>query len=102
MSKISLRKGILAVGLVMALSPTVLLAEDLMTPDVSAPADVPAVTTTVAPEATVKTPAEIQKAKQEQKRKVRKAKAQQKVAEPAAAPVKEIQDIPDPKNLGDD
>jgi len=93
MHKISLRKGILAAGLVMALSPAVLFADDVMTPAVSAPATTP------------QTPAEIQKAKQEQKRMAREAKKQQQqqqkqAAEPA--PVKEIQDIPDPKNLGSD
>lgn len=74
MDKISFRAGILAAGLIMALSPSVLLAEDLMTPT------------------EVQTSEEMQKAKQEQKR--------EQATDPAG--YKEIQDIPDPKNLNTD
>lgn len=97
MNKISLRKGILAAGLVMALSPAVLLADDV-TPTVSVPADAPVITEPVTP-AVPQTPAEVKKAKEQQKR-----KAAQQQSRPAAQPeyYEQIQDIPDPKNLGSD
>lgn len=87
MNKIGLKKGILAVGLVMALSPAVLFADDTV-PVVNPPA----VTEPVAPVATPQTPADVKKAKQ-QKRQAAPTQPQQ---------YEEIQDIPDPKNLGSD
>jgi hypothetical protein len=86
MDKISLRKGILAAGLIMALSPATLLADTV-------PAEVPA------QRSQAEMQKEIERLQQEQERLDSEIR-QQRGAQPDQ--YKEIQDIPDPKNLGSD
>lgn len=94
MNRINLTKGILAAGLVMAISPAALLADTVMKP----------ATTTVPVEAPAQPSdaeiqAEVKKLEQEQQN-INSELKQQRATQPKQ--YEQIQDVPDPKNLGSD
>jgi hypothetical protein len=94
MNKISLRKGILTAGLMMALSPAALLADTATAPAATTlPAQVPA------QPSRAEMQEEIEKLEQEQQR-INSELRQQRNTRPNQ--YEQIQDIPNPKDLGSD